>query len=98
MYVDVRELPPTPSSIVPEKGIYTIAIAATLGFIALLSSLLRVYTHGRVTRSFAIDDVLALAAAVKANSSTQFLKLTDTSYVLSEHSSHLLAWCILGLK
>ncbi|KAF2855335.1 hypothetical protein T440DRAFT_504755 [Plenodomus tracheiphilus IPT5] len=66
MRVAAREVIPPQSSIVPDKASQEIAIVATLVSIALLSCLLRVYTHGRLLRTFAFDDGLALVAALSS--------------------------------
>ncbi|KAF1939195.1 hypothetical protein EJ02DRAFT_264000 [Clathrospora elynae] len=68
MGVDVRDLPShqPPSSIAHGKESLYLAIVGTLVFIALLSCSPRAHTHGRLHRSFAIDDVLMLVAALCA--------------------------------
>ena len=57
----------TPSSITPvqNRGAAYLAIVVTLGSIALLIYSLRVFTHGKLHRYFAIDDGLMLAVVVR---------------------------------
>ncbi|KAL6702880.1 hypothetical protein ACN47E_000842 [Coniothyrium glycines] len=62
MVADVQELPRLPSSREHLKDSIYLATVATLVSIALLTSLLRVFTRGKVLRSFGIDDVLAFFA------------------------------------
>ncbi|KAI8943838.1 hypothetical protein NX059_001811 [Plenodomus lindquistii] len=50
--------------IAPDRASREIAIVATLVSIALLSCLLRVYSRGRLLRTFAFDDGLALGASM----------------------------------
>ncbi|KAH9874862.1 hypothetical protein J1614_004349 [Plenodomus biglobosus] len=64
MRVDAREVTYRRSLIAPDKASLEVVIVATLVSIALLSCLLRVYTRGRLLRTFAFDDGLALVAAL----------------------------------
>lgn len=64
MHVDAREAIHRRSLIAPDKASLEIVIVATLVSVALLSCLLRVYTRGRLLRTFAFDDGLALVAAL----------------------------------
>ncbi|KAF1844859.1 uncharacterized protein K460DRAFT_394652 [Cucurbitaria berberidis CBS 394.84] len=63
MRVDARGQLPDPSSTVHDKGPFILAIAVTLVSLALLTFSLRIYTRGRLLRSFGIDDYMAAIAA-----------------------------------
>ncbi|CBX90582.1 predicted protein [Plenodomus lingam JN3] len=64
IHVGAREATSRRSWIAPDKVSPEIAIVATLVSIALFSCLLRVCTRGRLLRTFAFDDGLALVAGL----------------------------------
>lgn len=51
---------------VPDRGPLHLAIVVTLALTGLLIYSLRVFTRGRLVRSFAIDDGLMVLAAVRS--------------------------------